>query len=159
MVPGTDEPDDGKGDVRWVSVAVEDGVSADAGAFRNYVLSVLNDNRAWGSGGHLQYVATDGVADYRVLLASPYTTAAVCPDPHVAVTVGPVTEASPSAIGRSPTASAAPQAQGDAVNGTSAPSADSPYEHLCADDGVIVISSYDWTAGYPAFADDYHRGP
>lgn len=154
VVPGTDEPDDDGGDVRWVSVAVEDGVAADAGAFRDYVMDVLNDNRAWGSGGHLQYVATDGVADYRILLASPYTTAAVCGNPHVAVTVGPVTEASPSPSA-SATPSVAPQAQGDAVNGSADPSADSPYDHLCADDGVIVLSSYDWTAGYPAFADDY----
>lgn len=154
VVPGTDQPDDGKGDVRWVSVAVEDGVAADAGAFRSYIMDVLNDNRAWGSGGHLQYVATDGVADYRILLASPYTTAAVCADPHVAVAAGPVTEASPSASAPA-TASVAPQAQGDAVNGSGEPEVASPYDRLCADDGVIVISSYDWTAGYPAYADDY----
>ncbi len=154
VVPGKDEPHDGTGDVRWVSFAVEDGVSADAGAFRTYVLSVLNDNRAWGTDGQLHYVATDGVADYRVLLASPYTTAAVCPDQHVAVTVGPVTEASPTTAA-DPTAAVAPQAADDAVNGTTSAEPDSPYDHLCSGDGVIVLSTYDWTAGLPGFADDY----
>lgn len=154
VVPGKDEPDASKSDVRWVSFAVEDGVSVDAVAFRRYVMSVLNDNRAWGTDGQLQFVATDGVADYRVVLASPYTTAAVCPDQHVAVTVGPVIEASPT-----PSADAAPslapQASGGAVNGaTDAPTA-SAYDHLCGDDGVIVLSAYDWTAGLPGFADDY----
>ena len=154
VVAGTDEPDDSKGDVRWVSFAVEDGVSADAEAFRGYVMSILNDNRAWGTDGQLQFVATDGVADYRVLLASPYTTAAVCPDQHVAVTVGPVTEASPTPSADS-AASVAPQASGDAVNGETEAQADSPYDHLCSNDGVIVLSAYDWTAGLPGFADDY----
>jgi hypothetical protein len=154
VVAGKDEPDDSNRDVRWVSFAVEDGVSVDAQAFRGYVMSVLNDNRAWGSGGQLQYVATDGVADYRVLLASPYTTAAVCPDQHVAVALGPVTEASPS-----PSADAeaivAPQAEGAAVNGASPNPSDSPYDRLCSGDGVMVLSSYDWTAGIPGFAEDY----
>lgn len=154
VVPGKDEPDDGKGDVRWVSFAVEDGVSIDAEAFRGYVMGVLNDNRAWGTAGQLQYVVTAGVADYRVLLASPYTTAAVCPDQHVAVTVGPVTEASatPSA---DPAGVIAPQASGGAVNGASEAPSDSQYDHLCSEDGVIVLSAYDWTAGLPGFADDY----
>lgn len=154
VVPGKDEPDDSKGDVRWVSFAVEDGVSIDAEAFRGYVMSVLNDNRAWGTAGQLQYVATDGVADYRVLLASPYTTAAVCADQHVAVEVGPVTEAS-ATPSPSPAEVIAPQASGDAVDGATAAPADSLYDHLCSDDGVIVISAYDWTAGLPGFADDY----
>ncbi len=146
LVPGKNEPDPSKGDVRWVSFSVEDGVSADAAAFRGYVMSVLNDNRAWGTEGNLQYVATDGVADYRVLLASPYTTAAVCPDPHVAVAVGPVTEASPSP---SPSSAAAAPLQSDEAQD------DSAYDRLCSSDGVIVLSVYDWIAGLPAFADDF----
>lgn len=155
VVPGTDVPDPNKGDVRWVSVAVEDGVSADPAALRTFVLGVLNDNRAWGTGGHLQYVATDGVADYRILLASPYTTAAVCPNPHVAAPAGPVVEASPSPSPET-TSSAAPLATGDTGNVvTDEATPDSPYDHLCTQDGVIVLSSYDWTAGYPAYGDDY----
>lgn len=154
VVAGKDEPDAGKGDVRWVSFAVEDGVSVDAVAFRGYVMSMLNDNRAWGTEGQLQFVATDGVADYRVVLASPYTTAAVCPDQHVAVTVGPVTQASPT-----PSADAtpplAPQASGAAVNGATEDQSESAYDRLCADDGVIVLSAYDWIAGLPGFADDH----
>lgn len=154
VVPGTDQPDADKGDVRWVSVAVEDGVSADDGAFRAYVLEVLNDNRAWGTDGTLQYVATDGVADYRVLLASPYTTAAACADPHVAAQVGPVTNTSPTPAPDAEPA-VAPQASGESVNGPTESPADSPYDNLCSEDGVIVLSIYDWTAGLPAYEDDY----
>ena len=154
VVPGTNQPDPSKGDVRWVSVAVEDGVSAADGAFRDYVLGVLNDNRAWGTDGTFQFVATDGVADYRVLLASPYTTAAVCGDPHKAVTVGPVTEASPTP---SPGAGSdlASQASPGAGTGAGDSATGSPYDGLCTEDGVIVLSIYDWTAGLPAYADDY----
>ena len=142
VVPGTGVPSPTGGDVRWVSVSVEDGVTADARAFRAFVLNALNSNRGWGSGGSLQFVGTDGVADYRVVLASPYTTAAVCPDPHEAVAVGPVTEATPSA-----TPSPTPSPTSGSDDGTAA--------HLCSQDGVIVLSTYDWTAGLPAYGTDY----
>ena len=154
VVPGTDQPDAARGDVRWVSVAVEDGVAADDEAFRDYVLDVLNDNRAWGTDGVLQFVATDGVADYRVLLASPYTTAAVCPDPHVAAQVGPVTNAS-STPSPDAEADAAPQLSSEATADAADPEAETRYDRLCSDDGVIVLSIYDWTAGLPAYLDDY----
>ena len=153
VVPGTEEPDSAKGDVRWVSVSVEDGVVANGGAFRNYVMDILNANRAWGSGGTLQYVATDGVADYRVILASPYTTEVICPDPHVAVVVGPVTEATASAA---PTPSDVAIADDTAAaSGAATEPADSSSTHLCGEDGVIVLSMYDWTAGLPAYGEDY----
>jgi hypothetical protein len=154
VVPGTDQPDATKGDVRWVSVAVEDGVAADDAAFRDYVLDVLNDNRAWGTDGVLQFVATDGVADYRVLLASPYTTAAVCPDPHVAEEVGPVTNAS-SSPSPAAEADAAPQISREAMSDAAEQEEETQYDRLCSDEGVIVLSIYDWTAGLPAYLDDY----
>ena len=141
-------------DVRWVSVAVEDGVRADAGAFKNYVMAVLNDNRAWGSGGAVQYVPTDGVADYRVILVSPYTFAAMCPDAHMSIDSGPVVPVSPSP---SPDAS---HAQGSPTPPAMPPGIDThgylddAGANVCADDGIVMISVYDWTAGTPAFADD-----
>lgn len=146
---GTAEPTEG--DIRWVSVAVEEGVRADPVLFRSYVMDVLNDNRAWGSGDSVQYVHTDGVADYRVILVSPYTAAAMCPDAHAAVLSGPVVPVSPSP---SPAAKESPAAaMPPAVAGTGY--LDDVGENVCADDSVVVVSIYDWTAGAAAFGDDY----
>jgi len=140
VVPGVGVPTAATGDVRWVSVTVEDGLDVDAEAFRDYVMSILNDNRAWGSGRAIQYVPTDGVADYRVMLASPYTSAALCPNPHEAVVAGPVAEVSPSA---SPEAASPSPTAGS----------DEPVD-LCAG-GVVMVSLYDWTAGFDSYSDDY----
>jgi len=138
VVPGSGIPDDDAGDVRWVSVAVEDGVTADVAAFKAYVIETLNANRGWGTGHSLQFVPTDGVADYRIVLASPYTAAVLCPDTHVTVEPGAIDTASDEPA-PSPTPSTTP--------------ADSPWS--CGQDGVIVVSMYNWTAGFPAYADDY----
>ncbi len=139
VVPGIGDPVAGAGDTRWVSVAVEDGVEADSAAFKRYVIATLNANRGWGTGHSVQYVATDGVADYRIVLASPYTAAILCPDPHLTKPAGSVTEVSPTPT---PTVSPSP---GAAV--------ETPWS--CEEDGVIVISSYNWTAGFPAFGTDF----
>lgn len=142
VVPGVGEPTAATGDVRWVSVTVEDGLDVDAEAFRDYVMDVLNDNRAWGSGRSIQYVPTDGVADYRVMLASPYTAAALCPNPHEPVEAGPVAPASASPSPEAAKASPSPSPETDeAVD-------------LCAG-GVVMVSLYDWTAGIDAYANDY----
>lgn len=139
VVPGKGAPTVGGGDVRWISVAVEDGVPANAIAFRDFVLETLNDPRGWGEGETFQYVQTDGAADYRVLLASPATAALLCPDPAPVVS----TEAAA-------TASAAPSA-------SPSPSASPGAEDLveCDDDGALVVSIYDWIAGYEPFETDY----
>ncbi len=139
VVPGINSPTSGAGDVRWVSVAVEDGVQADADAFKSYVITTLNANRGWGTGQSVQFVATDGVADYRIVLASPYTAAVLCPNPHLTKPAGSIIETSPTPT---PTVTPSPDA-----------AVDTPWS--CEQDGVIVISSYDWTAGFPAFANDY----
>ena len=139
VVPGVDEPVDGAGDVRWVSVSVEDGITADAAAFRSFVMETLNSFKGWGSGGTVQYVATDGVADYRFVLASPYSAAALCPSPHDTI----------FGNGSAPSDESSPAA----VEGDKAPAVtDSPW--LCGEEGVAIISSYDWTAGYPAYGAD-----
>jgi len=144
-VPGIGAPNDAAGDVRWVSVAVEDGLAVDAVAFKAYVIEKLNANRGWGTNRAVQYVPTDGVADYRIVLASPFTAAVLCPDAHATLATGAVVEAS-DAPSPSPTptttASASPS-----------PAADSPW--ACGQDGVMVVSVYDWTAGFAAYTDDY----
>lgn len=150
VVPGADEPDPLGGPVRWVSVAVEDGVEALPYEFKDFVLDTLNDERGWGTEEALQFVATDGVADYRVLLASPYTTALLCPDPHRAVTVGPVVGGDVPSPSPEPSPEASPSA-------SASPADEVPEEiRYCVEDGAIVVSIYDWTAGYAAFGEDYN---
>ena len=140
------EPESNGVPVRWVSIAVEDGIEAYPAAFVEYVLEALSDNRGWGSDGRLQFVPTDGVADYKIMLASPFTAAAICPDNHVAVVSGPVTDAS---------ATPDPDAQATEAPGlTGGDDPDGATTSVCATDGEIVISMYEWTAGFPAFGQD-----
>jgi hypothetical protein len=146
VVPGSGKEVEGAGDVRWVSIAVEGGVTVDPEAFADYVMDVLKDNRGWGSGGTFQFVRTDGAADYRVVLATPTTAAALCPDPHVVANAGPVSEvtltpsATPSAA-QSPT-SASASAEAEDV------------EVLCDDSGGVVLSVYDWIKGIDTYGSD-----
>jgi len=151
VVPGVGTPAVNGGDVRWVSVAIEDGVASNPAAVRNFVLATLNANQSWGTGGALQFVPTDGVSDYRIVIASPYSAAVLCPDTHVTATLGALTAVAPSP---SPSASPSPSPSASESESESAGAADeSPW--ACGDDGVIVISSYDWTAGFSAFGTDY----
>lgn len=149
IVPGEGEPV-GNAPVRWVSIAVEDGIEADPSAFARFVLAALNDNRGWGSEQRMQFVQTDGVADYKIMLASPFTAAAICPDNHVAAIVGPVMEATPSAQPESPATADPGLAAGD-DSAAGDPDAPNP---ACALDGEVVISIYEWSAGFVAFGQD-----
>ena len=145
---GTGEPDSSGAPVRWVSIAVEDGIEAYPAAFAGFVLSALADNRSWGSDDRLQFVQTDGVADYTIKLASPFTAAAICADNHVAVVSGPVTEASESPPADIEATQAPGLAGGDDSGSDGATS-------VCAANGEIVISIYEWTAGFEAFGPDH----
>lgn len=154
IAPGKGEPRDDGTPVRWVSIAVEDGIEADPAAFTSFVLEGLNEERGWGAEGRLEFVQTDGVADYQIMLASPFTAAAVCPNNHVAAQVGPVTEATasdeptpsptldPGLAAGDPAATASPELAEGAIN------------PACAVDGVVVISMYEWSAGFVAFGQD-----
>lgn len=136
-IPGEGEPVDNEGPVRLVRIDVEDGIDVDAGSFAEYVMSILNDPRGWGSEGRLQFVQTQGVPDLRVVLASPYTAALMCPSPH--------------AVGRGVAAAVEPSAgEADASPSASA----SPTSSTCADRGAGAISQYDWIAGLPGYGDD-----
>ncbi|WP_062463361.1 DUF3152 domain-containing protein [Demequina soli] len=116
---------------RYVRIDVEDGVTVDEDALVRFVMDTLNDNRGWGSDGRMRFVLTDGAADVRVVLASPYTVAARCPKPHTAATL----------------------TGGDGSGSSPAPSADA--ELPCASQGIAPISLYDWTAGVAPYRD--HR--
>lgn len=144
-LPGKGEPKDNGVPVRWVSIAVEDGVEVDAQAFKEFVFKVLEDNRSWGSDGRLQFVQTDGVADYRFVLASPYTSAATCPNPQETVRVGPVMEATPDA---EDTTGAPPDVPTLVAGDNSQP------QRSCALDGIVPISLFEWTAGFSPFGGD-----
>ncbi|WP_062305199.1 DUF3152 domain-containing protein [Demequina subtropica] len=114
---------------RYVRIDVEDGITVDEPAFVDFVMTTLNDPRGWGSAGRMQFVLTEGAADVRVVLASPYAIALRCPDPHAAATV----------VGDGATPSPAPT---DGEAGTS-----------CATDGIVPVSIYDWTAGLTRFGE------
>ena len=147
VVPGIGSPTDGEGDVRWVSVAVEDGVKIDAAAFKAYVIETLNDNRGVGdrSLGAVRPDRRRRRLPDRV--GKPLHRGGLVPRSTPDEAAGSFVEASPTPT-PTPTPSAASSAEPHA---RSRP--DSPWS--CAQDGVIVISSYDWTAGYPAYGTDY----
>ncbi|WP_061962823.1 DUF3152 domain-containing protein [Demequina aurantiaca] len=132
-VPGEDPiPSDGA-PVRLVRVDVEDGIDINGPAFADYVMDILNDPRGWGSENRMHFVRTEGVPDVRIVIASPYTVAALCPNPH--------------ATGQGASATREPTTD----NGeTATPTADA----TCADRGTAAISQYDWIAGLPGYGDD-----
>jgi hypothetical protein len=77
VVPGSD-PGPGTGQVRTISVEVEDGLAIDGARFAQTVMSTLNDPRGWGADGSVSFARTDGPAELRVLLASPETVDDLC---------------------------------------------------------------------------------
>ncbi|WP_062069735.1 DUF3152 domain-containing protein [Demequina sediminicola] len=132
--------------VRYVRVDYEEGLAMNGDALADYVLSILNDPRGWGARGRYEYVPTSGAADIRVAIASPYTAAATCPNPHAASSLG-ITDDAPEegAVGD---ASATPEPSVEP-----SPTAEDDNKS-CADAGLVMISAYDWSAGIPTYGDD-----
>jgi hypothetical protein len=77
MVPG-EQKAPGRGRVYRVRVEVESGLDVDGPTFARFVLATLNDGRGWGRGGTMTFARTAGKADFRVVLASPQTSAVMC---------------------------------------------------------------------------------
>ncbi len=125
-VPGTTAEVDGAGPVRAVRIDVEDGLSVDGETFAAYVLGVLNDPRGWASQGRQQFVQTQGVADIRVVLASPHTIAALCRPTDATAEPEPSPSPSPSAV---------PQP-------------------TCEEQSIVPLSLYDWAAGLERYGED-----
>lgn len=125
-VVGTTTEVEGGGPVRYVRIEVEDGIDVSATVFRDFVMATLNDPRGWGSDGRQQFVLTDGVADVRIVLASPLTLATLC-----------------RPIDVEPTAAASPEP-------TPSPSAALP----CESQGIVPLSLQDWAAGLSRYAED-----
>lgn len=154
VIPGSDVPNDADGDVRWVSVAVERGIQANGSAFSAFVMKALSDDRGWAPLKSIQFARTDGAADYRILLASPATAEALCPEPHEVAPSGPVV-GDPDGPTSSAEPSAAASAGADASGGRAEAQPTEAAEVSCSADGIIVVSIYDWIAGLDAFGADY----
>lgn len=142
-VSGEGTPRGDSGAVKWVRIEVEDGTSMSGRALSDFVLAVLDDPRGWAARGRYEFVPTMGASDIRIVIASPATAAATCPNPHVAADVGPQDEATGSSPSPSPTP--APSTSPDASDAVTV---------ACADRGLVMISQYDWAAGLDSYGDD-----
>jgi hypothetical protein len=117
---------------QYVRIDVEDGLAMIDGTLSTFVMSALNDPQGWGKDGPTTYLQTDGAPDVRIIFASPYTAAALCPTPHEPASLTPAASPSPSPSLTPPT--------GFAVQ--------------CAEQGAIVVSVYNWIQGLEAFGED-----
>ncbi|WP_432572502.1 DUF3152 domain-containing protein [Kineococcus sp. SYSU DK005] len=81
VVPGS-SPAPASARVRSLRVEVERDLAAaglvDPARFADFALGVLNDPRGWGAGGAMSFARTDGEAEFRLVLATPDTSAALC---------------------------------------------------------------------------------
>ena len=128
-VPAPEATTPDAGVVEYVRIDVEDGLQMIDGTLGAFVMSALNDPQGWGQDGTTAYVQTEGAPDVRIVFASPFTAAALCPTPHEPAALTPTATASPS------------------------PSP-APMTFQCATQGTIVISVYDWIQGLEPFAED-----
>lgn len=78
VVPGSAAAPNGAAPRMRVRVEIEEGIGAEGQAFAAFVMATLNDPRSWGHGGAKSFARTDGDADFRVILASPDTSARLC---------------------------------------------------------------------------------
>ncbi len=118
--------------VRQVQVSVEDGLDVSARAFGAFVMDALSDFRGWGSGGRMAFVQTEGAADVRVVIASPYTAATMCKNRDAPIDL----DGAQSSDSGSPGASA------------------NPADATCASQGYLVVDAYEWATGLHPYADD-----
>ncbi|MGC4175596.1 DUF3152 domain-containing protein [Demequina sp.] len=122
-----------EGIVRYVRIDVEQGLSMIDGTLATFVMSALTDAQGWAKEGPTTFIQTEGAPDVRIVFASPFTAAALCPTPHEAAALAPDTSSTPS-----PTPS----------------SSTTGWVTQCAEQGTVVISVYDWIQGLEPFAED-----
>lgn len=121
------------GIVQYVRIDVENGLSMIDGTLASFVMTALTDPQGWGKDGTTTYIQTEGAPDLRIVFASPYTAAALCPTPHEPATLTPDSADSPS-----------PSPTGESTG----------FEVQCATQKAIVVSVYDWIQGLEPFAED-----
>ena len=92
--PEATSPD--AGIVQYVRVDVEDGLQMSEAPLAAFVMTALNDPQGWGQEGPTTYVQTEGAPDIRIVFATPYTAAALCPTPHEPASLTPSASPSPS---------------------------------------------------------------
>lgn len=126
---------------RLVKIDVEAGLPIDPALLSTFVMATLNDSRGWAAEDGVTFVQTEGAPDIRVVLASPYTAAALCPTPHEPASLTPESPSASPSASPSPSVTPEPEPSGTLVT-------------QCADTGGVVLSIYDWAAGVPAFAED-----
>ncbi|PKQ25552.1 MAG: hypothetical protein CVT64_09025 [Actinobacteria bacterium HGW-Actinobacteria-4] len=141
VVPGGTNANPAGPPVRWVSIEIEGGLSLDPEIVADFVMDQLSDPRGWGANDRLQYARTDGVADYRVVFASPLTAATMCGD-----FVPRRSDASPTATVEVEPVVSVPEPA--SVESSPSPSPTAP---TCDQRGMIIISAYDWAAGLQRF--------
>ncbi|MDN4471645.1 DUF3152 domain-containing protein [Demequina zhanjiangensis] len=135
-VIGADEPSEDAGTVRWVRVEMEDGLVVNSVAFADFVMATLNDNRGWANDGKVTFARTEGVADVRLVIASPRTAASLCSDPEAVAASGVLVESSTEASAED-----------------EEPTPAELISESCAAQGLIVVSLYDWAAGLEVYGD------
>ncbi len=136
IVSGDAQPSGTGASVKWVRVEYENGLAIDGDALTEFVFETLNDPRGWGARGRYEFVPTSGAPDMRVVIASPVRAVERCPEPHTPASMGAVTDTSTSP---SPEASASASARA---------------RTSCADEGLMVVSAYDWAAGLDSYGED-----
>jgi Protein of unknown function (DUF3152) len=150
VVPGESDPV-GAGPTRWVRIEIEDGVPLDPGVVTSFVMSILGDVQGWTTHGRVSFGRTDGVADIRIVFASPKTAADLCSRPHDAAVVD---IAPPDVPGGVPLPSASPSPAAPVAAPSASPSASPEKAPSCAEQGIVVVSAYQWAAGSKAFGDE-----
>lgn len=144
VVPGGTNENPTGPPTRWVSIEIEGGLNLDPDNVATFVMDQLQDPRGWGANDRLQYARTDGVADFRVVFASPLTAATMCGDFE------------PRDTGATPSPSATPEPAEAAATASPGASAvptpsPSPTAATCEQRGMIIVSIYDWAAGLERF--------
>jgi hypothetical protein len=152
VVPGKSDPI-GAGPTRWVRIEIEDGVPIDPDILTPYVMSILGDAQGWTAHGRVSFGRTDGVADIRIVFASPKTAEGLCARPHDPATVD---VAPPDVPGGVPLPQVSPSqtAPSSSVASSASPSASPAKAPSCAEQGVVVVSAYRWAAGIRGFDED-----
>lgn len=146
VAPGVDQPE-GDGPIHWIRVEIEEGLPLAPGALGVFVLTVLNDDRGWGSKGRMTFARTDGVAEIRIVFAHPNSVESLCSRPHEEASL----EVSPPVVSLLPSPEASASVS---VTPSTSPSVDLDQEPSCADQGVIVVNAYRWADGLEAFGMD-----
>ncbi len=159
VVPGMSEPV-GEGSTRWVRIEIEEGIPLDPTIVTVYVMSVLGDPQGWTAPGRVRFGRTDGVADIRIVFATPKTAEVLCARPHEPLTIDIAPPDVPSVIPASPSPTvASPSPSASLSPSPSSSVSPSPVNApSCAELGLLVVSAYQWAAGIEVFGEDADAG-